>query len=157
MAENPVETSQQVCNESSAPARDRLAMFEEAVAQVRSGETSVDGFSVWLEEMAAQMAERQRHLQEIYDALPPELAGAFVEEAEVGFQGITLYLDGIAHLRAYARQPQDELLDRALTAMRAGNALIVNAMHINRQNREAEDETSPLDEPDETTPDDETP
>lgn len=133
---------------TEAPSRDRLALFEAKIAQLRSGVISVTEFGAWLEEMAAQMAERQRQLQEIYSSLPPELEGAFGDEAQVGFKGISYYLTGVEHLRAHVVAPNDALLDRALEAMREGNRLIVEAMQINRDNRETDDdESSPLDEP----------
>lgn len=157
MTENTLDASRQPEDETAAPARDRLALFEDAVRRLRNHETSTAAFSTWLEGVAAQMAERQHHLQEIYASLPPELEGAFMREAEVGFRGVTLYLKGIEHLRDYVKREVDHLLDHALEAMRAGNILIVDAMRINRENREADDEASPLDEPNEPAGDEETP
>jgi len=130
-----------------SPSRDRLAVFEDQIARVRSGALSPYEFGTWLEEMAAQMAERQKQLQEIYSSLPPELEGAFGDEARVGFEGVSFYLTGVEHLRAYVLAPNEALLDRALDAMHEGNRLIIEAMQINRDNREADDEPSPLDEP----------
>lgn len=147
MTDNTLNAPRLPESDAEGHARDRLAMFEQAVRRLRSGETSAAAFSTWLEEVAAQMAERQRHLHEIYASLPPELEGAFVTEAEVGFRGIGLYLKGIEHLRAYVKNEVDALLDQAVEAMRAGNALILDAMRINRENREADDEASPRDEP----------
>lgn len=157
MTENTLNASRQPESEAQAPAQDRLALFEEAVRRLRNGETSTAAFSTWLEEVAAQMAERQRHLHEIYASLPPELEGAFVNEAQVGFRGIELYLTGIEHLRAYVSSEVDDLLEQAIEAMRKGNALILDAMRINRENREADDEASPLDEPDEPSAEDDKP
>jgi hypothetical protein len=142
-----LDASSEEPRDGETAARERLAMFEDSVARLRRGEWNVEAFAEWLEEIALQMAERQQQLQQIYLSLPPELEEVFLEEVEIGFRGIGLYQTGIQSMREFVRTREDDLLDRALESMRAGNGLILEAMRINRTNREAEEvDSSPLDE-----------
>lgn len=120
---------------------DRLKLFENAVAKVRSGAMSVNDFADFLEKTAAILSEKEQEIKSI--DIPKEAIDDFKEELAVGFAGMDLYNQGIESMFAYVEELDDELLERGLELVRSGNERINEAMRINRENR------NKLEEPDE--------
>lgn len=118
--------------EQHTPINSRLNVIENAVERVLSGEWPLEEFLPFLEEIHEVLSSKEQEIREI--AIPEESIGEFQEELSVGFSGIALYNEGIAHMLSFDGE-NPEVLSEGLKLVRKGNERINEAMRINRASR----------------------
>ncbi len=126
---------QQTASEEEQPSgHDRLRQFEEAVDNVRNGAWSLEQFDKFLHDINEVLTAKEREIHDI--AIPEEASAEFKEELEIGFSGIALYNQGIAQMMKYVTTGEEKYLDSGISYVRKGNERILEAMRVNRENRD---------------------
>lgn len=112
---------------------DRYNQLKEASDKVLNGEWTIEEYGEFLENIAQVLAQKEVEIREI--EIPEESYDDFAEELEVGFNGIALYNEGIAHMMLYLEDQNPENIEYGLELVWQGNEQINEAMRINRENR----------------------
>lgn len=112
---------------------ERYYQLKDAAEKVKNGEWTLEEYSSYLEGIAQVLAQKEQEIREI--EIPEEAYEDFAEELEVGFNGIALYNEGIAHMMLYLEDQDPDHLDYGLDLVYQGNEQINEAMRINRDNR----------------------
>ena len=112
---------------------ERYNQLREAADLVINGEWTIEEYGEYLENLAQVLAQKEQEIRDI--EIPEEAYEDFEDELAVGFEGITLYNEGIAHMMLYLDDQDPAHIDHGLELVRQGNENINDAMKINRQNR----------------------
>lgn len=113
---------------------DRVKELEDAANRVVSGEWSTDQFGEFVDDIMRKLSEREQAIRSI--EIPPEAIEDFREELECGFQGITLFYEGVNRMSQYLEALDVTCLEEGLEIVKHGNDQINEAMKINRANRQ---------------------
>jgi len=108
---------------------DRVKELEDAATKVQSGEWSIDKFSEYVDGILQVMNEREQSIRAI--EIPPQTIDQFRAELEAGFQGITLYHEGLARMAAYAETQDPANLSEGLDLVKQGNDFLNEALRLN--------------------------
>lgn len=113
---------------------ERLDRIREAANAVLTGGMPVDEFMAFIkdqhERFSAHANATKKFVQETGYMETDK------EEVEVGYEGITSYLEGFREMLRYGRNQDPQFLEMGLELMSRGNNLINKAKCINRDNRE---------------------
>ncbi|MCD4783426.1 MAG: zinc ribbon domain-containing protein [Candidatus Eremiobacteraeota bacterium] len=112
---------------------ERYYQLKEAGDLVLNGEWTVEEYGEFLESISQVLAKKEQEIREI--EIPEEAYDDFAEELEVGFNGIALYNEGIAHMMLYLEDEDPEHIEYGLQLVDEGNESINKAMKVNRENR----------------------
>lgn len=112
---------------------ERYNQLKEAADLVMNGEWTIEEYGEFLENLAQVLAQKEQEIRDI--EIPEEAYEDFEEELSVGFEGITLYNEGIAHMMLYLDDQDPTHIEDGLELVYQGNNNINDAMKINRQNR----------------------
>jgi len=112
---------------------ERYNQLKEAGDMVLNGEWTVEEYGEFLEGISQVLAQKEQEIREI--EIPEEAYDDFAEELEVGFNGIALYNEGIAHMMLYLEDENPEHIEYGLQLVYEGNESINEAMKVNRENR----------------------
>lgn len=112
---------------------ERYNQLKEASDLVLTGEWSVEEYGEFLENIAQVLAQKEQEIRDI--EIPQEAYEDFAEELTVGFEGINLYNEGVAHMMMYLDTQNPEDIHYGLELVLQGNENINQAMKINRENR----------------------
>ncbi len=105
------------------------------VEALRAGELSHDDFRYWLDELLTEMLERGRGILAFMQE--SEYWKENQEEVETGLKGVESFEAGLYEIATYFEDLNEAHLDEGLQLCWAGTEKIVDAMRINRQNRES--------------------
>lgn len=119
--------------EEAPPIHDRYNQLKNAGEKVKSGEWTADEFIEFVEGIYHVLTGISQDIREI--DIPPESTSEFEEELAIGFEGISLYEQGIQEMLGFIQTKDPVHIDSGLAMIRQGNDRINQAMHINRQNR----------------------
>jgi ribosomal protein L40E len=108
---------------------DRVRELEEASQKVQSGEWSMEKFSEYIDGILQVMNEREQTIRAI--EIPPQTIEQFRAELEAGFNGITLYHEGLARMASYAESEDPAVLSEGLELVRKGNDFLNEALRLN--------------------------
>lgn len=111
------------------PVDDRLRDVRGAVERFEQGESSEEEFLAFLDEMAAELAQKEQGLLEL--DLSEDLQEFMREELEAGLEGIGGFQEGLEVLRSF--EPED--LAHGLAMVEAANERLNEALRLNRENR----------------------
>lgn len=112
---------------------ERYNQLKEAADMVLSGEWTIEQYGEFLENVSRILAQKEQEIRDI--EIPEEAYDDFSEELQVGFEGIALYNEGIAHMMMYLESQNPDDIEYGLELVYQGNEKINNAMRINRENR----------------------
>lgn len=112
---------------------ERYLRIQAASEQVLRGESNVEDYAVFLDEVYEALSVKEQEMRSI--EIPPETFEDFREELEVGFAGIEMYFEGVRTLQLYVEQQDSSHIEAGLELIREGNELVNQAMRINRENR----------------------
>lgn len=112
---------------------ERYSQLKEAGELVLSGEWTIEEYGEFLENVSKVLADKEQEIRDI--EIPEEAYEDFSDELEVGFEGIAMYNEGIAHMMLYLEDQNPEHIEYGLELVHQGNERINNAMRINRENR----------------------
>lgn len=112
---------------------ERYYQLREAGDLVVNGEWTVEEYGEFLENISQVLAKKEHEIRDI--EIPEEAYDDFSEELEVGFNGIALYNEGIAHMMLYLEDEDPENIEYGLQLVYEGNESINQAMKVNRENR----------------------
>lgn len=118
---------------SQSAVMERYNQLREAADMVINGEWTIEEYGEYLENLAQVLAQKEQEIRDI--EIPEEAYEDFEEELSVGFEGITLYNEGIAHMMLYLDDQDPAHIEHGLDLVHQGNENINDAMKINRQNR----------------------
>jgi len=112
---------------------ERYNQLREAADLVMNGEWTIDEYAEFLENIAQVLAQKEQEIRDI--EIPEEAYEDFEDELSVGFEGITLYNEGIAHMMLFLDDQDPAHIEYGLELVYQGNENINEAMKINRINR----------------------
>jgi hypothetical protein len=112
---------------------ERYLQLKEAGDKVRGGIWTIEEYGTFLDNISRILMQKEQEIREI--EIPPEAIEEFREELEIGFAGIELYNNGIAHMKVFLEDRNPEHIDYGLDLVKDGNEKINEAMRINRENR----------------------
>lgn len=112
---------------------ERYEHLREAGEKVLEGEITIEEYADFVEEISHVLAQREEEIRDV--EIPDDAYEDFSEELELGFQGISLYNEGIAHMLMYVEDQDPEHIRYGLELVYEGNESINDAMKINRDNR----------------------
>ena len=108
---------------------DRVKELEDAATKVQSGDWSMDKFSEYIDGILQVMNEREQSIRSI--EIPPQTIDQFRAELEAGFNGITLYHEGLARMAGYAETQDPANLTEGLELVKQGNDFLNEALRLN--------------------------
>lgn len=110
---------------------DRLRQVEVLVAEVRTGQRPPEDFASRLRDLLGAIEEQEQKIRRI--EVPAEALEGLKEELGAGFRGIARFRDGLQRLLAWGGEAS--VLDEGLGMVREGNAMLNEAVRLNRANR----------------------
>ncbi len=111
----------------------RYRKIRARVEELQAGQVTLDAFTRYLEELTEELTARAQSIHEDLEAYRQDNA----DEVEAGLDGVEKYEAGVSELWAYTQDLEPSHLEQGLLLVWDGNMRIVEAMRINRENREA--------------------
>lgn len=108
---------------------DRVRELEEAANKVQSEEWSIDEFAEYIDRILQVMAEREQTIKAI--EIPPQTIDQFRAELEAGFQGISLYYEGLQRMQSFIETLDPADLHDGLDQVKRGNDFLNEALRLN--------------------------
>lgn len=116
--------------------RGRYNQFKNASEMARSGQWTSAQFKKFMEDISSFLAKKAQEIVELIQTTNYTSDEGGTEEVNVGMQGIDAFEKGMEEMYHYSEDLDPEHLELGLRMIWEGNQLILEAMRVNRTNRQ---------------------
>jgi hypothetical protein len=112
---------------------DRYYQVEEAVNAIKSGEITMEEFTDFLSGIIEILGQKEEEIRSV--EMPQEIYEEFSDELEAGFEGMSLFNEGLAVIAQYLDDQNNEHLDAGMELCLQGSEKLNEAMLLNKQHK----------------------
>lgn len=113
----------------------RYRQIRQRCEEVQGGQITLAEFITYLQDLSNILTTRAQAIYDNFQATDYWAENG--DECEIGISGVESYEAGVNELWAYVEELDPERISNGLVMIWEGNQRIIEAMRINRENREA--------------------